>query len=152
MLNTLSDAACPTAYPAVTGSVRQAANRTACSELAGAGLLHAHLLLGVHSAPVHIQQRAAIRASWMQWESVGRSVVACFLIGRDGLSAARRRSLEAEAALHHDILLLDVADRAVLSLPKSFGWWQAAAALMHDGALAAVRWVAKVDDDVCLRV
>ena len=37
---------------------------------------------------------------------------------------------------------LDVADRVVLSLPKTFGWWQAAAALIARGT--AVRWVAKV--------
>ena len=43
------------------------------------------------------------------------------------------------------MLLLDVADRVVLSLPKTFGWWRAAAALAARGT--AVRWVAKVDDD-----
>ena len=140
----LPDAACPgSPLPPAAGT--PPANRSACSELGGTGLLHTQLLVGVQSAPAHSQRRVAIRASWMQWESVGRSVVVCFLIGRDGLSAARARSLEAEAALHRDILLLDVADRVVLSLPKTFGWWQAAAALIAQGT--AVRWVAKVDDD-----
>ena len=143
-LAALLDAACPgTPLPPAAGT--PPANRSACSELGGTGLLHTQLLVGVQSAPAHSQRRVAIRASWMQWESVGRSVVVCFLIGRDGLSAARARSLEAEAALHRDILLLDVADRVVLSLPKTFGWWQAAAALIAQGT--AVRWVAKVDDD-----
>ena len=144
-LNPLADATCPgSPLPPTVGT--PPANRTACSELAGGtGLLHAQLLVGVQTAPAHSQRRAAIRASWMQWESVGRSVVVCFLIGRDGLSKARARSLEAEAALYRDVLLLDVADRVVLSLPKTFGWWQAAAALIAQGT--AVRWVAKVDDD-----
>lgn len=143
-LAALLDAACPgSPLPPAAGT--PPANRSACSELGGTGLLHTQLLVGVQSAPAHSQRRVAIRASWMQWESVGRSVVVCFLIGRDGLSAARARSLEAEAALHRDILLLDVADRVVLSLPKTFGWWQAAAALIAQGT--AVRWVAKVDDD-----
>ena len=109
-LTALADAACPgSPLPSTAGT--PPANRTAgatCSELAGgAGLLHAQLLVGVQSAPSHSQRRAAIRASWMQWESVGRSTVVCFLVGRDGLSKARRRSLEAEAALHRDVLLLD---------------------------------------------
>ena len=106
-LTALADAACPgSPLPSTAGT--PPANRTACSELAGgAGLLHAQLLVGVQSAPAHSQRRAAIRASWMQWESVGRSTVVCFLVGRDGLSKARRRSLEAEAALHRDVLLLD---------------------------------------------
>ena len=145
-LTALSDAACPGAPLAPAAGTPLPANRTACSELArGTGLRHTQLLVGVHSAPSHSQRRAAIRASWMQWASAGRSVVVCFLVGRDGLSKARARSLEAEAALHRDILLLDVADRVVLSLPKTFGWWQAAAALVAHGT--AVRWVAKVDDD-----
>ena len=53
----------------------------------------------------------------MQWESVGRSTVVCFLVGRGGLSKARRRSLEAEAALHRDVLLLD----AVLTCDMRIG-------------------------------
>ena len=103
----IADAACPGApLPLAAG---QPANRTSCSGLAG---LRAHLLVGVHSAPVHAERRQAVRVSWMQWESVGRSVAVCFLIGRRGLTKVRTHSLEAEAALHRDIILLDVVDRA----------------------------------------
>ena len=86
----------------------------------------------------------------MRWEAVGRSVHVCFLIGQRDLPKGRRRAVEAEAARHGDIFMLDVADRVVLTLPKTFGWWQAAALLLAPAAAEGASsplWVAKVDDD-----
>ena len=86
----------------------------------------------------------------MRWEAVGRSVHVCFLIGQRDLPQRRRRAVAAEAARHGDIFMLDVADRVVLTLPKTFGWWQAAALLLAPAAAEGASsplWVAKVDDD-----
>ena len=141
----LSNAACPSAAP--SRSVNNGTRLRCTDDVASSRV---ELLVGVHSAPGNRLSRTAIRSSWMQWESVGSTVLVCFIVGRQRLSKARTGALEAEAAEHHDMLLLDVIDQVVLTLPKTFGWWMAASRMLpsqESSQVAGPRWVAKVDDD-----
>ena len=120
------------------------ANGTAC-RLDAASLAGATLLVGVHSTASGRQRRDGIRASWLQWAS--RATRVCFLVGARELEPAVLAAVEAEAAELGDVLLLrDVADRCVLSLPKTFAWWRLAASMVD--MAPSIAHVAKTDDDV----
>ena len=67
------------------------------------------LLLGVPSSPSAKgrKRRDAIRASWMRDPLVGQEVIVCFLLSAQTPAEAH---LEAEAALHGDVLLVDAPE------------------------------------------
>jgi hypothetical protein len=106
-----------------------------------------HLLIGVLSAPRSLLMRDAIRRSWMQWEAVGQSVLACFVVGRQHVQPALLHQLDEEARQWHEMLFLhETADGCYLTVQKIVAWWRAAATLAAT-RLPALRYVAKVDED-----
>ena len=117
----------------ITGTPRRRRCSDPAAEMHASGVV---LLIGIHSSPTRKSQRRreAIRASWLRWESVGRSVLCCFLVGGRGLSRQDSRFLETEAREYGDVLLLeDVADRCALTISKTVAWWRAAAQLISVG-------------------
>ena len=101
------------------------------------------ILIGILSAPRSgARRRAAIRTSWLQWPEVGKRLLPCFGLGSRDLPQRKRRSFDAA-----DVLWLDVEEIGVLSIPKVFAWWRAAATAMHHFTHAM-----KVDDDSFVHV
>ena len=118
------------------------------------------LLLGVPSSPTATgsERRAAIRASWLRDEHVGRDVVICFLLSSHTPEPALSL-LKAEHRKHGDLLLLDSPETPWLiqsptkysghtkrgrGMPtfKQYAFFQYAAA-RH----GPVPFVGKIDDD-----
>ena len=118
------------------------------------------LLVGVPSSPsaTGTRRRAAIRAGWMRDERVGRQVAVCFLLS-SLTPQPQLAALQAEAAEHRDMLLLDVPETPMLlrnntrysgyskkgrGMPtfKQYRFFQHAAEHW-----AATPFVAKFDDD-----
>ena len=102
------------------------------------------VLVGVLSAPrgAGAQRRRAIRATWTRWPDIGDRLFVCFVLGRRGLPRRTQRALDGR-----DVLWVDTEEIGVLSIPKVFAWWAAAAA-------AADRFThfVKVDDDSFVHV
>ena len=144
--------ACAAGVPASSSTVLASTSHASATCMDGAETLRTkrlRLLIGVHSAPAGRRRRDAIRESWMRWPSVGRSTLVCFLVGTGQLPPAALDSLTTEAALHRDLVLLrDVADVCVLSMPKAYAWWRHAATLLPSGAAH----VGKFDDDTFVNV
>jgi len=136
------------------------ASRLTCTSPAAAVDARALLIFGVPSTPSGKgrERRAAIRASWMLDERVGRSVVVCFLLSSQ-TPAEQLAPLRAEAAEHGDVLLLDAPETGYLitqntkysgfrkkgrGMPtfKQYAFFQHAAARWP-----SVPFVGKIDDD-----
>ncbi|KAL1527107.1 hypothetical protein AB1Y20_015790 [Prymnesium parvum] len=123
---------------------------------------HLPLVIGVFSGPSDAMRRRrdGIRASWFQWEGVGRFARACFVVGGRGVPPPLRRALEEEQTRHGDVLLLDgVADDLVfhgydsvgpLQIHKLHTWWRVASAMAAPGS--RVSYIAKVDDDTFINL
>ena len=118
------------------------------------------LLLGVPSSPSATGQkrRAAIRASWMRDERVGRSVVVCFLLSAR-TPAQQLAAMQTEQEAHGDMLFVDAPETPWLirentkysgflrkgrGMPtfKQYAFFQFAAARYPN-----VPFVGKIDDD-----
>ena len=118
------------------------------------------LLVGVPSSPTATgtKRRAAIRDGWMRDERVGRQVAVCFLLS-SLTPQPQLAALQAEAAEHKDMLLLDAPETGMLlrnntrysgyskkgrGMPtfKQYRFFQHAAEHW-----AAAPFVAKFDDD-----
>ena len=84
----------------------------------------------------------------MKWDS--GTTLTCFLIGNVGLDAHVREGMEAEADLHGDIKMLPATDGCVLSIPKCYAWWRAAAAYLQP--TGSIKFVGKADDDVFIHM
>ena len=101
------------------------------------------VLVGILSDPRSgARRRAAIRTSWLRWRGVGEKLLPCFALGSTGLARRKRVSFDA-----NDVVWLNVEEIGVLSIPKVFAWWRAAAS-----AMAHFTHAAKVDDDSFLHV
>ena len=106
------------------------------------------LLVGVMTGPTNLKRRDAVRQTWMQYPSVGKSIVVCFAIGRWQLENATLARLDAEAALHGDLLLLPISDGCVkqVSIGKMYAFWREAARLLSQWH-GAPPLIVKTDDD-----
>ena len=102
------------------------------------------VLVGVLTSPYGrgAARRQAIRRSWQLYPEVGSRLIACYVLGRRGVSKRGLSKLDAP-----DVIWLDTADEGILSMHKVFSWWKAAAV----GA-SHFTHVAKVDDDSYLHV
>ena len=107
------------------------------------------VLIGIHTSPgAGLPRRTAIRETWMKWDMF--KTLTCFLIGSVGLDRQKRESVESEAALHGDIKMLPATDGCVLSIPKCYAWWRAAAAYLQPSG--SIQFVGKADDDVFINM
>ena len=96
----------------------------------------------------------------MRSESVGQTVVVCFVVGTRNVNNTQLASLVTEHAHHHDLLLLPrVAERGKLSVSKALAFWQAAARRLvaryddpTDGLFPRAPLVGKTDDDAFVNI
>lgn len=114
------------------------------------------LLVGVLSPPANSLQREAIRESWMRWESVGTSVLVCFVIGRLHVPPATLARADRESTERRDILWLpNTADGCYLTVSKIHDFWLAASARLSPANASrgsGLQHVAKVDEDSFLHL
>lgn len=141
------------AAPPVSTALRADGGPPPCPARVGPGV---RLLLGVHSAPdgAGAARRDGVRATWLRWAEVGRSVHACFVVGRD-VPAGSVAALEAEAARHGDVVWLDGTRDGrgpFVTIIKLYAWYRHVAAMLGQGGGGGVRHVAKVDDDTFVHV
>lgn len=148
---------CPLPMPPLPAAAN---NNIKCSSPASLINQHAVLLLGVPSSPTPtgLKRRAAIRASWMRDERVGRSVVVCFLLS-SRTPEEQLAPMRAEQKEHGDMLFLHSPETPWLiksftkysgglrkgrGMPtfKQYAFFQWAAAMTPD-----VAFVGKIDDD-----
>ena len=109
---------------------------------ATAGGEHGILLaLGILSGGGHTELRDAARQTWLRFDPVGQSVVACFAVGVP--PPAFGDALHAEMARHADLIFVNataVADGSAMQ--AAFGWWLAAPA-----RFPRATYIGKTDDD-----
>ena len=109
---------------------------------AAAGGEHGILLaLGILSGGAHTELRDAARQTWLRFDPVGQSVVACFAVGVP--PPAFGDALHAEMARHADLIFVNataVADGSAMQ--AAFGWWLAAPA-----RFPRATYIGKTDDD-----
>ena len=83
--------------------------RVRCTDGAARLAQGVRLVLGVHSAPNKFgrERRNGIRETWMRYPSVGRTVMACFIVGRRGVKPKHLRAMDEEQAQHADMVFLN---------------------------------------------
>ena len=94
--------------PSFIGSAERSAS---CADLRHSrlsALRGVRLVLGVMSAPDRwgALRRAGIRQTWMHYPGVGQSTLVCFVLGRRRVRRKDLARLDAEAALHGDLVFL----------------------------------------------
>ena len=152
---------CPAAAPPPASRPTSSAPPLRCGSsaaaMAASGVV---LLLGVPSSPTAtgVLRRAAIRASWLQDERVGRSVVVCFLLS-SRTPAAQMAPMREEHKTHGDLLFLDAPETPwlITENTKYSGFLRKGRGMPTFKQYAFFQWVAaahpevpfsgKIDDD-----
>ena len=173
----LKSQACLAAPPTIVRGSRE--RPASCADLrAGrvSALKGVRLVLGITSSPDRYGQRRrdGIRSTWLRYPGMGRSSVACFVLGRRDLKARDLIRLERERVQHDDILwLMDTIDGKgpFVTISKLHSWFRLASEMLGlaprhgtrnrtsgpdalNAIVAAhdVRHIAKVDDDTFLQL
>ena len=151
-----------------------------CGDLIGGSRLEGiRLVVGVTSSPDKWgrRRRDGIRRTWFTYPAIGRSVIACFVVGRAGVKPARLTALDAEADELGDVLFLPHVrdgDGPFVTISKAHAWFRLATeslGMLSRGETArsdgpprqviggypaieahGVRHIAKVDDDTYLHL
>jgi hypothetical protein len=136
------------------------------------------LVLGITSPPHRrgAKQREGIRQTWFRYPGMGRTVVACFVIGRNGTKERDRARMDQEARIKGDLIFLPHVrdgDGPFVTISKLHAWFRLACELLglisrgdplrsnspravlggYGAALThGVRHIAKVDDDTFLNL
>ena len=114
-----------------------------CRDWPRLGSLGVRLIIGVMSAPLAQQRRAAIRRSWSKVHTTNSSL-ACFVVGSAGAGVPFevRERLVQENDMHDDLVLLPGVEdgNCHMTIEKAHAWWAWAAA-------TSVPYIARTDDD-----
>ena len=98
-------------------------------------LRHIRLVLGITSAPDKwgAKRRDGIRKTWFRFHGVGRWTLACFVVGRIGVKKKDLAKLDAEAAVHGDVIFLRGTQDGrgpFVTISKLHAWFRLASELL----------------------
>ena len=121
--------------PSFIGSAKRSAS---CADLRHSrlsALRGVRLVLGVTSAPDRwgALRRAGIRQTWMHYPGVGQSTLVCFVVGRRRVRRKDLVRLDAEAALHGDLVFLRGTvdgQGPFVTISKLHAWFRLASELL----------------------
>ena len=106
------------------------------------------LAIGILSAPVYVDRRALLRATWLRHPNIGHTVTAHFVVRSKGAPELLLKQFDYEDRKYHDLVLLPEVrwneSRLRGPILSLIGWFAAASSM---AIFRTVKYIAKVDDD-----